>query len=79
MGCVWSTPTPILRSCNIEGGFRKRKGLQKLIQDVIQGQASYRAILVYDVSRWGRFQDTDETAYYEFLCKSAGVPAHLLR
>src|ERR1700722_6981731 len=47
--------------------FRKRKGLQKLIQDVIQGHAPYRAILVYDVSRWGRFQDTDESAYYEFL------------
>ena len=34
------------------------------------------AILVYDVSRWGRFQDTDEAAHYEFLCKSAGVPIH---
>jgi hypothetical protein len=26
------------------------------------------------VSRWGRFQDTDESAHYEFLCRSAGVP-----
>jgi DNA invertase Pin-like site-specific DNA recombinase len=56
--------------------FRKRKGLQKLIQDVIQKQASYKAILVYDVTRWGRFQDTDESAYYEFSCKSAGIPVH---
>jgi DNA invertase Pin-like site-specific DNA recombinase len=56
--------------------LRRRKGLQKLIQDVVQGQASYRAILVYDVSRWGRFQDTDESAHYEFMCKSAGVPVH---
>jgi len=32
--------------------------------------------LVYDVSRWGRFQDTDEAAHYEFLCKLAGVPIH---
>jgi hypothetical protein len=31
---------------------------------------------VYDVSRWGRFQDTDESAHYEFLCKSAGIPVH---
>jgi hypothetical protein len=31
---------------------------------------------VYDVSRWGRFQDSDEAAHYEFLCKSAGVPVH---
>lgn len=56
--------------------LRRRKGLQKLIQDVVQGVASYRAILVYDVSRWGRFQDTDESAYYEFMCKSAGVRVH---
>src|SRR3979411_3170498 len=56
--------------------LRRRKGLQKLIQDVVQGLASYRAILVYDVSRWGRFQDADEAAHYEFLCKSAGIPVH---
>jgi DNA invertase Pin-like site-specific DNA recombinase len=56
--------------------FRRRKGLQSLIQDVVQGVAPYKAILVYDVSRWGRFQDIDESAYYEFLCKSAGRPVH---
>lgn len=56
--------------------FRKRTGLQSLIQDVVQGDASFKAILVYDVSRWGRFQDTDESAHYEFLCKSAGIPVH---
>ena len=33
-------------------------------------------ILVYDVTRWGRFQDPDEAAHYEFLCKSAGVRVH---
>jgi DNA invertase Pin-like site-specific DNA recombinase len=32
--------------------------------------------LVYDISRWGRFQDTDEAAHYEFLCKKAGIPVH---
>ena len=56
--------------------FRKRKALQSLIQDVVQGVASYKVVLVYDVSRWGRPQDTDEAAHYEFLCKSAGVPVH---
>ena len=30
---------------------------------------------MYDVS-WGRFQDADEAAHYEYLCKSAGVPIH---
>jgi DNA invertase Pin-like site-specific DNA recombinase len=56
--------------------LRRRKGLQLLIQDVVNRKALYKAILVYDVSRWGRFQDTDESAHYEFMCKSAGVPVH---
>jgi len=30
-------------------------------------------ILVYDVSRWCRFQDVDESAYYECICKRAGI------
>jgi DNA invertase Pin-like site-specific DNA recombinase len=54
--------------------LKQRVGLRQLLQDVVAGVARYRAILVYDVSRWGRFQDTDESAHYEFLCKSAGVP-----
>jgi DNA invertase Pin-like site-specific DNA recombinase len=57
-------------------GLQHRVGLRQLLQDVVAGAASYRAILVYDISRWGRFQDTDESAHYEFLCKSAGVPVH---
>src|SRR6202161_4973644 len=56
--------------------LRHRKGLQQLLQDVVGGKPDYKVILVYDVSRWGRFQDTDESAHYEFLCKSAGVPVH---
>jgi len=49
-----------------------RKGLQQLLADVIANQAPYEVILVYDVSRWGRFQDNDESAHYEFLCRRAG-------
>jgi DNA invertase Pin-like site-specific DNA recombinase len=58
-----------------ESGLRikNRVGLKQLIQDVCSGQADFDYILVYDVSRWGRFQDTDESAHYEFLCKQAGV------
>lgn len=56
--------------------LNRRTGLQRLLADVVSGSRAYRAILVYDVSRWGRFQDTDEAAHYEFLCKSAGVPVH---
>jgi DNA invertase Pin-like site-specific DNA recombinase len=56
--------------------LKNRAGLRELLRDVATGEVSYRAILVYDVSRWGRFQDTDESAHYEFLCKSAGIPVH---
>jgi len=56
--------------------LKHRAGLQQLLQDVVRGTPHYKAILVYDVSRWGRFQDTDEAAHYEFLCKSEGVPVH---
>jgi DNA invertase Pin-like site-specific DNA recombinase len=31
---------------------------------------------VYDVSRWGRFQDPDESGYYEYICKRAGIRVH---
>jgi DNA invertase Pin-like site-specific DNA recombinase len=53
--------------------FRRRGGLSRLIRDVQSGQAEFEVILVYDVSRWGRFQDTDESAHYEYLCKQAGI------
>ena len=50
-----------------------RDGLKELIEVVQSGAADFRAILVYDVSRWGRFQDADESAYYEYICKRAGI------
>jgi DNA invertase Pin-like site-specific DNA recombinase len=53
-----------------------RKGLQDLIRTVESKQADFGSILVYDVSRWGRFQDADESAYYEYLCKRNGITVH---
>ncbi len=53
-----------------------RDSLRSMIDDVQAGRANFSAILVYDVSRWGRFQDTDESAYYEYLCKRAGIDVH---
>jgi DNA invertase Pin-like site-specific DNA recombinase len=50
-----------------------REALKRLIAEVQGGQADFDMILVYDVSRWGRFQDADESAYYEFICKEAGI------
>lgn len=56
--------------------LKNRPGLKQLLRDVMEGQSDFRAVLVYDVSRWGRFQDMDEAAHYEYLCKSSGVPIH---
>jgi DNA invertase Pin-like site-specific DNA recombinase len=53
-----------------------RDALKQLIADVRVGNTDFSAILVYDVSRWGRFQDADESAYYEFICKEAGITVH---
>jgi len=53
-----------------------RDGLKRLLEDVERGRTQFDCILVYDVSRWGRFQDVDESAYYEFICRRAGIQIH---
>jgi DNA invertase Pin-like site-specific DNA recombinase len=53
-----------------------RLALIALLQEVESRTAQFELILVYDVSRWGRFQDADESAYYEYVCKRAGVFVH---
>jgi DNA invertase Pin-like site-specific DNA recombinase len=50
-----------------------RHGLLQLLTDIQAGKVNYEAVLVYDVSRWGRFQDVDESAYYEYACRKAGI------
>jgi DNA invertase Pin-like site-specific DNA recombinase len=66
----------VVRTYSDEGksGLRLkgRPGLQSLLSEVMNGTEEFEAILVYDVSRWGRFQDLDEGAHYEFICRSAG-------
>src|SRR5574338_53292 len=54
---------------NIQG----RDSLAQMIRDVQSGNVQFSCILVYDVSRWGRFQDADESAYYEYICRQAGI------
>src|ERR1700733_7584335 len=44
-----------------------RLALLQLLHEVESGTAEFKVILVYDVSRWGRFQDADESAYYEYI------------
>jgi DNA invertase Pin-like site-specific DNA recombinase len=53
-----------------------REGLNKLMLDVESKRTDFSALLVYDVSRWGRFQDVDESAYYEYVLKRAGIRVH---
>ena len=51
-----------------------RPEMQRLLRDILRGGAAFETVLTYDVSRWGRFQDPDEAAHYEFLCKRSGIP-----
>lgn len=51
-----------------------RNGLQKLIHDVTNHKIDIEAILIYDVSRFGRFQDPDESNFYDYMLKKSGIP-----
>lgn len=53
--------------------INNRKGLQSLINEVTSGRAQFSIILVLDITRWGRFQDADESAYYEYICRQKGI------
>ena len=52
---------------------RRPSGLKRLLDDVQSGAADFTTILVYDVSRWGRFQNADESGYHEHICTRAGI------
>ena len=53
--------------------LKGREALKQLLSDALAAQRGFDAILVLDVSRWGRFQNPDQAAHYEFLCRQAGV------
>lgn len=53
--------------------LKGRPGLQRLLNDVQAPGQDFELILVYDVSRWGRFPDPDEAASYVHACKRRGV------
>src|SRR5436190_1291951 len=53
-----------------------RDSLARMIKDVQSGDVTFSSILVYDISRWGRFQDADESAHYDYICRRAGVAVH---
>ncbi|VGO16628.1 hypothetical protein PDESU_05219 [Pontiella desulfatans] len=50
-----------------------RDGFNEMIHDYVErGQEAFEIVLVLDVSRWGRFQDTDLSAYYKGHCAMHG-------
>ncbi len=67
----------IVRTCEDAGKsgltLKGRPGLQALPRDVQEPGRNFDLILVYDVSRWGRFPDPDEAASYVYACKHQGV------
>jgi DNA invertase Pin-like site-specific DNA recombinase len=53
--------------------IKDRPQMRRLLADVGSRACGFDHVLVYDVSRWGRFQDTDASAYYEYHCRLHGV------
>lgn len=58
----------------ISGLLANRPGFERLFDNWIKnGNAPpFDYVLVYDVSRWGRFQDQDQAGHYVYLCKKNG-------
>jgi hypothetical protein len=57
-------------------GLVRRSGLQQLLKDALASDVDFQAVLVYDVSRWGRFQNPDQGASYEYALTTAQIPIH---
>jgi len=53
--------------------LKGRDALKQLLSDALATPRAFDAILVLDVCRWGRFQNPDQAAHYEFLCRQTGV------
>ena len=50
-----------------------RDGFNEMISEYVQGaKEDFEYVLVLDVSRWGRYQDTDLSAYFSGLCAKHG-------
>ena len=69
---IWTYADEGKSGLRLEG----REALLDLLEDVQTRRAQYKAILVYDISRWGRFQDADEAAFLEYTCKRNGISVH---
>ncbi len=56
------------------GLLANRPGFVAVFRDWVENDAAlhFDYVLVFDVSRWGRFQDQDQAAHYEYICKMRG-------
>ena len=56
------------------GLLANRPAFERLFKNWIENPQvqNFDYVLVYDVSRWGRFQDQDQAAYLVHLCKKRG-------
>ncbi|MES2266162.1 MAG: recombinase family protein [Bacteroidota bacterium] len=56
------------------GLLANRPAFERLFDNWIENPQAphFEYVLVYDVSRWGRFQDQDQAAYFAHLCKKQG-------
>ena len=53
--------------------IENREGFQEMRRLVEQGENDFSAILIYDLSRWGRFPDPRESIYWEIYFEKRGV------
>src|SRR6185436_5725414 len=44
--------------------LKGRNALKQLLSDALASPRAFDAVLVFDVSRWGRFQNPDQAAHY---------------
>ncbi|OCK51120.1 hypothetical protein BA768_17865 [Chryseobacterium sp. CBo1] len=55
----------------VSGLLANRPGFERLFIEWIENPVAphFEYVLVYDVSRWGRFQDQDQAGHYVYLCR----------
>ena len=56
--------------------LENRPGMRKMLEDAKLKKSGFDTILVYDVSRWGRFQNPDQSAAIEYACQQVDVEVH---
>ena len=56
--------------------LENRPGMRQMLEDAKRDESGFDTILVYDISRWGRFQNPDQSASIEFACQEANVEVH---